>query len=283
MDAPGFYDDPAFLAAEQADPTFLNRYARFAQQRPRDEEYEARVRRVVPQIAGILHRELEAEGRLGACVDMSMVLSRILDAEHIWNYEVKGSLTLTFPRSVRRNPIYFWPIDTGETRDGQVWVSAPPYDVVDVTIRQQPYPNSTMREILAPYVLLDSINSVEPTVDDIVSADVQMIVRRENGFIPPDLHFHLNPYLRDVFAAFPANERRVGRVRMRYVPCAFGASDQRSPGPCARPRHSWDTIRNQGGRQPSWPEDILGGAVRYGRTGARLNGPHPSCVSPPFA
>ena len=224
-EAPGFYDHPTFLAAEQADPTFLNCYVRFVQQRPRDEEYEAQVRRVLPQIAEILQRELVAEGRLGACVDMSMVLSRILDAEHIWNYEVKGSLTLTFPRSVRRDPIYFWPIDIGEPRDGHVWVSAPPYDVVDVTIRQQPYPNSTMRDIVAPCVLLDSISSVEPTVDDIVSTDARMIVRRETGFIPPDLHFHLNPNLRDVFAGFPANERRVGRVRMRYVPCAFGASE----------------------------------------------------------
>ena len=60
-----------------------------------------------------------AEGRLGACIDLSMVLSRILDAEGIWNYVVKGSLTLTFPRSVQPGPIYFWPIDEGDFQAGQ--------------------------------------------------------------------------------------------------------------------------------------------------------------------
>lgn len=225
-DKPGFYDHPRFLAAEKSDPIYLNCYARFVQQRPRDDKYEARVRRVVPRVAKILHRELEAEGRLGACVDMSMVLSRILDEEQIWNYEVKGALTLTFPRLIQRDPIYFWPMDIDGPKDGHVWVSAPPYNVVDLTVREQPYPNPTMGKMIAPFVLLDSIRPVEPTVDDIVSAEARMLVRRQYGVIPPDLHFQENPTLRDVFAGFPANESRIGGVRMRYVPCAFGASEK---------------------------------------------------------
>ena len=79
--------------------------------------------------------------------------------------------------------------------------------------------------MLPPYIALDTINSVVPTVDDIVSTEFQTHWRLENSVISPDLHFHLNPALRDVFAGFPANERRVGRVRMRYVPCAFAASE----------------------------------------------------------
>lgn len=226
MVGPGFYDHPNFLMVERSDPTFLNCYARFVQQRPRDETYEARVRRVVPRVAEILHRELEAEGRLGACIDLSMVLSRILDAEGIWNYMVKGSLTLTFPRSVRPGPIYFWPMDEGDFEAGHVWISAPPYDVIDLTVRQQPYPKPAMRRMLAPYVALDTITSVAPTIVDIVSEEIQMQVRRQRGYVPPDLHFHLNPILRDVFVGFPANEKRIGRVRMRYVPCAFSASNE---------------------------------------------------------
>ncbi len=154
-----------------------------------------------------------------------MVLSRVLDAEGIWNYVVKGSLTLTLPRSVRPDPIYFWPIDVGEPKDGHVWVSAPPYDVIDLTVSQQPYSNPAKPRMLPPYVALDTINPVTPTVDDIVSAEFQTLMRHQYGVIPPDLHFQLNSTLRDVFAGFPANERRVGRVRMRYVPCAFGASE----------------------------------------------------------
>jgi len=224
---PGFYDHPNFKAIEENDPAFLNCHARFVQQRPRDKAYDDRVKKLVPQIAKTLHQELEAEGRLGACVDLSMVFSRILDEEGIWNYVVKGALVLTFPRSITQNPIYFWPIDVyeGPSKDGHVWVSAPPFDVIDLTVRQQPYPNPAMRGLLEPFILLDRISPVKPERDDIVSAEAQALYLLETGNIPPDLHLKINPDLPDVFAAFSANEQRVGRVRMRYVPCGFGASE----------------------------------------------------------
>ena len=76
---PGFYDHPNFKAIEENNPAFLNCHARFVQQQPRDKAYDDRVKILVPKIAKTLHQELEAEGRFGACVDLSMVLSRILD------------------------------------------------------------------------------------------------------------------------------------------------------------------------------------------------------------
>lgn len=159
-------------------------------------------------------------------MDLSIVLSRILDEEKIWNYPVKGALTLSFQPSVHPNPIYICPMDIGAQKIGHVWVAAPPFNVIDLTVRQLRYPKSAIRKSLPRYVLLDKINPIEPTLDEIVSTAVQSIARVENRSVPPDLHFQIDPNLHDVFEAFAANQSEVGQVHMRYIPTGFGLSNK---------------------------------------------------------
>jgi hypothetical protein len=104
---PGFYDHPNFLKVEAQFPEFLNNYARFVQQRHYDDDYLERARREIPVIARVLYEELLRDGRQGACVDMSGVLSRILEREGLWNFAVKGSLTVSFPRGSGMGDRYF--------------------------------------------------------------------------------------------------------------------------------------------------------------------------------
>src|SRR5258706_142175 len=85
---PGFYDDKRFLRAESVDPSFIESYGRFVESRPCDEAYLVRSRNEIPEISSLVHRELVADGRLGACVDIGMILSRILEQEGFWNYIV---------------------------------------------------------------------------------------------------------------------------------------------------------------------------------------------------
>ena len=135
MDAPGFYDHPAFVAIEKKNPKFLEAYAKFVQSRPIDRTYIAQVRQVVGIVGPMWNEELVLDGRLGACIDLSMVLSRTLESGGVWNYVVKGALTIEFPKNSGYGKTYFWPIDIAKVAAGHVWVCAPPYSIIDLTIQ----------------------------------------------------------------------------------------------------------------------------------------------------
>lgn len=222
LDEPGFYDHPNFLFAETKNRRMLDLYAAHVTRRAYSLDYLELVRNKVTIIAEILFRELLAEGRLGACVDLSLVLSRILDAEGIWNYVVKGACSISLPSKTRVPTQYFWPLDV-ENRAGHVWVHAPPFKVIDLTIRQQPHPYEPIKSMLPNYALIESGGKFTPTVIDICSPEIRMAHNwntRNN-----DLHFRLQPHLRDNFLTFPATEKYLNKVKLRYIPCASSASD----------------------------------------------------------
>lgn len=82
---PGFYDDPAFLAAERRDPRLLEAYAYFIDGISLDENYVEYVRERTHATVTFLHRALVEDGRMGACVDVSAALSRFLERQGVWN------------------------------------------------------------------------------------------------------------------------------------------------------------------------------------------------------
>ncbi len=100
IDSPGFYDNPNFINIENKNPTYLSNYAQFVQLRPYSQAYLIQAESTIIQIANLLRHELVSDGRLGACLDVCMVLSRILEREGIWNYLVQGALTLDFDNSL---------------------------------------------------------------------------------------------------------------------------------------------------------------------------------------
>jgi predicted DNA-binding transcriptional regulator len=63
----GFYDTPAFMAAERQNPRVLERYGEWVVRRQRDMDYDTRVRAVVPRLAEILEAHLVEHGWLGDC------------------------------------------------------------------------------------------------------------------------------------------------------------------------------------------------------------------------
>lgn len=82
---PGFYDHPSFVAAERQNGAYLFNYSRFVADRSYSSTYLTRVRKELPLIAHAFFEELKAMGRKGACVDASLILSRILEREGIWS------------------------------------------------------------------------------------------------------------------------------------------------------------------------------------------------------
>lgn len=223
-DSPGFCDHPKFIEVESRNPDFLNNYAAFVARRPYDTTYLKRARTVVSNAAALLYQALQRHGRLGACVDITGILSRILDHEGIWNCPIKGSLTVEFPTESNLDPTYFWSVDHGAFVAGHAWLFAPPFTVVDVSVRQQPYPSSKAL-YLPDKILSEDHRSVMVNVEDIVSpsARAEMLVYR----IPPEQHLQVSvPQLAYMLQVFPAISVPGHRgSRLKYSPVAVGLPD----------------------------------------------------------
>lgn len=136
---PGFYDDEKFIKLEQTNPNLLDNYASFVSQKSFDKEYLTNAERVVKKAGELLFEQLYKDGRQGACIDISMAMSRILEKEGIGNYQVKGSLTITFAAETNIKRKYFWSVDKGNYVAAHSWLIAPPFKIMDITIRQQAY------------------------------------------------------------------------------------------------------------------------------------------------
>lgn len=221
---PGFYDHPNFMEVEKTDPSFLETYAAFVVAQPYSDEYLTHARKVITNAATILHEKLKENGRLGACVDASGILSRILEKEGIWNCGIKGSLTITFPPESKEEETYFWSIDKGEFVAAHAWLFAPPFSIVDVSVKLQPY-SGKKTDYLPNIVLSDNASQDIATVEDILSPE-----------LVHDLSFHGVPKV-DYFKAVGLNLEKFNKVfpvfleqgtsntNIKYCPVAIHAPD----------------------------------------------------------
>jgi hypothetical protein len=223
-DAPGFCDHPAFLMQEQKNPELLNNYAAFVAKRHYTKEYLHHSTKVISRASRLLHQELVRHGRLGACVDISGILSRILDLEGIWNCAIKGSSTISFPLESGLEPRYFWSCDHGEFIAGHAWIFAPPFTVVDISIGQQPY-DAVETSYIPDTVLSIDTQSVKVTVQDIVSPSARSEMRRAG--VPPQLHLEFGAKnIPCIFQAItPIAVPGLNGASLKYSPVAVHASD----------------------------------------------------------
>lgn len=221
---PGFFDHPNFVLAESADKAFLNNYAAYVASRPQTSEYLEDAGEKIPKAAEKIRQHLVRNGRKGACVDISLILSRILEREGIWNYVVKGSLTIDFPAESGLGPEFFWSVDFGEFVAGHAWVVAPPYCVIDITVKLQPYPSAK-----APFIP-DSVieRMLKPDalhLNDIVSPSAQRELEA-NGIRK---EHQLSKYAADLekIASFlPTGRVETGLgASLKYCPIGIGAPD----------------------------------------------------------
>lgn len=223
-DNPGFCDHPNFLATEALDPSFLTNYAAFVARRPYDPAYLDSARITISNAAEMLYQVLLKHGRLGACVDISGILSRILDQEGIWNCPIKGSLTIDFPAESGLESSYFWSVDHGNFVAGHAWIFAPPFTVVDVAIKQQPYRQPKLT-YLPEKILSEDRQSVAVSLGDIASPSVQAEMLMHG--IPREHHLDVSvPQLADMLKVFPAiSVPGLRDSRLKYTPVAVGMPD----------------------------------------------------------
>ena len=220
---PGFYDHPAFLEAERVDPAYLQNYAKFVHRRPLDEQYVKRVERVAPVVASGFKQALVENGRLGACVDISILVSRALEQEGVWNYLLKGSLTIRFPRDSGIEPKYFWSVDSGDFAAAHAWVVAPPFFVIDISIQLQPYQGNEAN-YLPPIVVERAEELIQASREDIASPEIRHKLT-ERG-IPTTNHLRESaPHFGPFNANFPARRIMVGETSLKYIPFEPTAPD----------------------------------------------------------
>ncbi len=226
ISSPGFYDHPSLLELEQSGVDCLTGYARFVMLKPHSAEYLNSVRSKIVAGATRLNELMIEDGRLGACIDCSMSFSRMLDEFGIWNFCVKGALTLQFDDSSEFKPFHFWPVDEddGSGREfGHKWVTAPPFKVIDLTLKLQDYPVS-FGHLLPPFVMFDDAEVIEPSFMDVISPPA-LAYALSQGATSENAMFLLAPHLRNVFRTFPSYFTSVRNLGLRYVTCGFSASD----------------------------------------------------------
>lgn len=224
---PGFFDHPNFVAEEKMDPAYLDQYARYVLWKKYDDEYLIRARKIIETVAKKLHEGLVRENRLGACIDTSMTMGRILDLHGIWNFVVRGALRISFPTNSGFNDFCFYPVDIedGSNRQyGHKWVFAPPFDVIDVTVKLQEY-DEPFVPLLPELVLLESAAKVRGNAEDII-CPLAIKQAAINGMNPQKaLARFLPKYVKDFASDFSAFEAEVGSLKLKYVPIGVGGSD----------------------------------------------------------
>jgi hypothetical protein len=222
----GFYDQPAFLAKEQADPRYQTNYAEWVMLRPRDDTYDDRVRRIVPDLAGLVADAFIADKYEGSCIGASGMISRILDRLGIWSFAVIGGAVF----EVASQDIWrgLATVDFAAFPNavlGHAWVIAPPFQIVDAAIYVQRWGADPITRFLPRSIVAEDGTRLRPTVRDVVSDEMREHYMKREGRADPKLHYRLEPDLANFGRKFPAVTVTRGEVAARYVPISIRQTD----------------------------------------------------------
>ncbi|MFC4671724.1 hypothetical protein ACFO5X_24450 [Seohaeicola nanhaiensis] len=222
----GFVDHPTFLAAEKHKPALLEDYAKWVMLRPRDVDYEAHVRQTVPRLAQLIADVLEEDRLEGSCQMACSLLTKSLARLGVWSVGIVGSSTF----EVKSQGIWRG-LHTVDYRDfegaalGHSWVCAPPFFVVDASIKRQRWSGDEIYPYI-PSIILDDVGQMtKPTPIDVISARMRTDVIMQRGSLPVNIIHEMEPNLRAFGKTFPATETVIDQLSARYVPTAANMSD----------------------------------------------------------
>ena len=223
---PGFYDLDAFREVERRDPDFLIAYSEYVEALEFDNEYLARSRETVRQLATMLFDELRRANLAGACVNTSGALVRMLEQERLWSYAVGGGVTVNFPDTSGIPPSHFGVIAPRQVVAAHMWVRVPPFQVVDITLPFQNW-NPQQQHYIRDFVISEESERAQYTVWELVDVNVLMQFQLLNGRDMTlrdvrDIAPHVFPFM----ARFPAFQVGSGELQIKYVPTKTGASEE---------------------------------------------------------
>lgn len=225
---PGFCDSEAFLRAEWSNPKIMENYAKYIEARAYSEAYLEDAAKKITHVAETVRRAIAADGRKGACVDASGMLGRMLDKLGIWNYVAKSTLTITYPADARIPNSHFWALDEGESEAPHAIVIAPPFGIIDVTVRYQQY-SGRDTDYLPNSVVADQVQLVSWEPGDIANDELRGHLARLR--IPFSEFMKRNqPHILAVMKDLPPRQVEINGTLLKYVIVAIGGAQEQLEG-----------------------------------------------------
>lgn len=220
--SPGIHDSPAFLAAERENPNILQDLAALVEVRTYSEEYLVQARAKIEVAAMALGNLVAADGSLGACVHASGTLGRLLDELGVWNYVAKATLTMTFPKNSGIGKRYFWAVDELRTTAPHAIVVAPPFGIIDLTIKHQPYTGNEAT-YLPDTVLASQFKVGSWHAEDLLDTALVHELQRRRILVPDFLKQECPSMWRAMQTiSSPARMAQIGTVLLKYVITGVG-------------------------------------------------------------
>lgn len=217
-DIPGFYDHPNFIKEEQKNQEFLEIYAAYVYKKEYSDEYLQYAKNTILQISEIFSQALQRNNRLGACIDASNTVSRILDRFGIWNFVIKGSLTMSFPSEANIPDTSFWHIDLGNHSAAHAWLYCPPFNTLDLTVRHQPYTKNEIKFL--PAFIANQVKTIGvPKISDIASP----MAISYFGKVKIKDNFDKIIKFQEVIGTY---EFQVDKTVFRYIPLGMGLTEE---------------------------------------------------------
>ncbi|WP_299933016.1 hypothetical protein [uncultured Pelagimonas sp.] len=222
----GFCDEREFLAAERSNPTILETYAKWVMLRPRDANYDAHVNRIVPKLAQLVAAVLEEDELEGSCEMACSLLTKSLDRLGVWSVGIVGSSTFEVKgKNIWRGLHTVDRPDFPGARLGHTWVCAPPFIVVDASIKRQRWSGDAIYPYVPSIILDNHGQKTKPTPKDVISSEIRGEMMMVHGTIPDGVIYQREPNLKKFSETFPATEVMVDELTARYIPTAASLAD----------------------------------------------------------
>ena len=182
---PGFYDNPNFIAIEKYCPSFLEIYADYINSMNFSSGYLMNARNVALEVTKFVYDKLGLDGLKGVCLDVCGIISRFLEREGIWNYIIKGGLTISFDKNTGLTTTYCAPIMTYDNPSvlGHAWVIAPPFRVIDVAFSHQKYTRGE-EKYLHGFIAKEDVMKATWQIEDLMDMDAINVFVEQNRRYP---------------------------------------------------------------------------------------------------
>ncbi len=223
FETPGFYDHPNFLLIEEKNASYLSNYAKFVHERPRDESYNEFVKKTVPLIVNFYNDKHIGKDSNNSRTEFTNIISKALEKSGVWNYVVKGSVTIDFPDASGIPKHNFWSIDYDGYSAAHTWIVAPPFYVVDVSLNTQALSTEEAEHLMSTNCD-EASKIIEPELEDILTPDACTLLASHK--LKRSEYFGvISPQTEKFLAVFPSREVSFKDTKVKYFPLSVSAAD----------------------------------------------------------
>jgi hypothetical protein len=211
------------MKIEEKNASYLSNYAKFVHERPRDETYDGFVKKTAPLIINFYHDKYIGKDSSNSRTEFTNVISKALEKAGVWNYVVKGSVTIDFPDASDIPKHNFWSIDYDGYSAAHTWIVAPPFYVVDVSLKTHAF-SAKEAEHLMPINCNEANNIIEAELEDILTPDACTLLASHK--LKRSEYFGvISPQTEKFLAVFPSREVSFNDTKIKYFPLSVSAAD----------------------------------------------------------